>query len=278
MDRRLIYRNILLENQFSDFAQNCRRKGIQICPLKGMGLILSGLYAANERDMEDIDILIRKEDELLIDKLLKESGYYPVVSGERGYHRKGEPAVIDIHTDILYMSKERLRKLWNEMPERKNLKFMSEDEHFIYILAHALVQHACLRASWTEDLRRLLERIPDPAILNKKARNYGVAGLLNIYDKKRFPLKKRGLRGLKHAYVKFIMSVPHFTDKGHFIRPVFAGNFRETSGFIINFIFPSLKFLERRYRFRPVELLFYFRPFLLLIKMVKEPLGMLTGT
>ncbi|MGM0442257.1 MAG: nucleotidyltransferase family protein [Elusimicrobiota bacterium] len=269
MDKRLIYRNILLEKQFSNLVENCRRTGVQLCPLKGMGLLLTGRYRKGERDMEDIDILIKKEDEQKIERILRKNNYYPVKSGEKGYYRKGEPAIIDIHTDILYMNREQLERLWNKMASQETLTFLPDEEHFIYILFHAFVQHGYLRNSWAEDLRRLLKEISQPEILEAKAQKYGLEELLTIYDSQVFWGKREGF---KTGYTKFILSLPHFSEKGHFLRPIYAGNLREKLIFIKKFLFPSLEFLKRRYNFRPAEFLYYCRPFLLMVKMIKAPL------
>ncbi len=269
MDKRLIYRNILLEQQFSEFADCCRRYGVRLTPLKGMGLLLEGVYKEGERDMEDIDILIRKKDVVKVEKIFNKIGYHQVKSGEMGYYRKGHPAVIDIHTDILYMNSGQLRNLWSRMNSKIFLSLLPPVEHFLYILAHSFIQHGRIRKSWKEDLNRLFRKISGPEIIVKKARSYGLNVLLSIYNCQIFNLNHPSL---KSRYVKFVLSLPAFPEKGHFIRPVFAGNFKEKFKFFKNFFFPNLKFLKRRYSFRPVELLFYFRPFMLVFKIIKTPI------
>ncbi len=268
MDSRLIYRNILLENQFRQFFQECLKAGIDICPLKGMGLLLSGHYGPGERDMEDIDVLVRKKDLSKLNKLLRENNYYPVRSGEPGYHRKGEPAVIDIHTDILYMKSKQLKGLWNKMVLKNNLKFLPDEEHFIYIIFHSFVQHGYLSKTWCRDLEKVKQKIKGKDLIRERAESYGLGSLLCLYDSLSFPRKNN----IKSIYLRFIINLPYFPDKGHFLRPLFAGGIKEKIKFFFSFMFPSLSFLKRRYRFRPPELLLYIRPFLLFFKIIKSPL------
>ena len=56
MDKRLIYRNLLITNQAERLIDKCNEENIQLCLLKGAALLQDGVYKIWERDMEDIDI------------------------------------------------------------------------------------------------------------------------------------------------------------------------------------------------------------------------------
>ncbi len=268
MDKRLIYREILLRRQFEEIAGLFSRARVPLSPVKGMGLILSGIYRSGERDMEDIDILVKPRDASSADSILRSSGYRQVRSGEKSYHRTGEPAVIDLHTEIIYLSRERLVSLWDAMSRSGEYFLMSPEEHFIYILVHALIHHGELRDTWKTDLDRLTP-LTDLSLIRKKALIYGIPDLPAIYDDRLFSSEGRSLRT---GYIRFILSLPGFPDKGHFLRPFAAGGFLSTGRFLKEFFFPDEDFLRRRYRVRPVPVMYYLRPLLLVFRAVKTPL------
>lgn len=258
-------------NQIERITKKCNNAGIDICLLKGAALIFDDIYNIWERDMEDIDILIKEEELDKFESLMADSGYSRVCSGERGFYKEGENAVIDVHTGILYISSRQLDKIWEHMKNIKGAKILDKEEHFIYIMHHGLIQHGNLSKLWKDDIKKLMESGLNWEKLKCKLNRYNLTEVFCI------AMKQLGMRvsailhnSLKRKYIEFIISFPSFHDKGHLLRPVTANGIKGMIIFGMKFLFPDLDFLKRRYHFRPAPLMLYFRPFLLLLKILES--------
>jgi hypothetical protein len=260
-------------NQLENIAEACVAAGIDICLLKGTALLVSGVYDVGERDMEDIDILIRKKDLSQFESLMLNMGYKRVCSGEHGFYKDGENAQIDVHTDILYMDEDQLEHVWNNMKLSGVAKIMDDEEHFIYIMHHGVIQHANSMDGWIDDLKRLVLNGLNTDSLAEKINEYNLSEIFVIANKY-LNIPDLGLKSnkLKTFYLNYIIDLPDFDDKGHFLRPVSVSGRRGFVYFIYKFLFPDLNFLSRRYAFRPSEVMLYVRPFLLLLKMLQSAL------
>ncbi len=264
-------------NQIEKVINECNNAGIDICLLKGAALILNGVYKIRERDMEDIDILIKEEELDKFESLMADSGYCKVCSGERGFYKDGENAVIDVHTDILYAGSRQLDKIREHMKNIKGAKILDKEEHFIYIMHHGLIQHGNLSKLWKDDIKKLMESGLNWEKLKCKLNRYNLTEVFYIAMKQLgrmgavlINLSKPPPYSLKRKYIEFIISLPSFHDKGHFLRPVAVRGIKGMIIFGIKFLFPDLDFLKRRYHFRPAPLMLYFRPFLLLLKILES--------
>ena len=152
-----IYRNILILNQLERIVKECKNLNIDICLLKGTALILSNIYNIWEREMEDVDILIRESDLKKFKYLMSNMDYKKVNSGEDGFYKDRENAMIDIHTDILYLDKKQNQNIFKEMKQIKGFKVMCKEDHLLYILHHGLIQHGNAGKKWKEDIIKLIE-------------------------------------------------------------------------------------------------------------------------
>ncbi len=262
---------MLIINQIEKIINECNNAGIDICLLKGAALIFDDIYNIWERDMEDIDILIKEEELDKFESLMADSGYCKVCSGERGFYKEGENAVIDVHTDVLYADDRQVEDIWKNMKNIKDIKILDKEEHFIYIMHHGLIQHGNLSKLWKDDIKKLMESGLNWGKLKCKLNRYNLTEIFYI------AMKQSGMQvpamrynSLKRKYIEFIISLPSFHDKGHLLRPVTANGIKGMIIFGMKFLFPDLDFLKRRYHFRPVPLMLYFRPFLLLLKILES--------
>lgn len=252
-------------------ALECRKAGVRMCLLKGLALIQNGTYEISEREMEDIDLLIKKDDFAKFNNMMLSMGYRLVCSGETGYYKDGENAVIDVHTDVLYAEKEYTDDIWDSMVSVDGMKLLSIEEHFIYIMHHGLIQHGNNDKKWQKDLLKMMKKDRDWEKIKDRLEVYNLKEVfsiaMNVLDK---PAGYLNYNSMKKRYIEFIINKMPSSEKGHYLRPVTARGIKGLISFGIKFLFPDLNFLRRRYRFKPAELMLFLRPFLLLLKMLQS--------
>ncbi|MFH1416072.1 MAG: nucleotidyltransferase family protein [Elusimicrobiota bacterium] len=261
---------MLIINKAEEIAGECRKRNIDLCQLKGSALIISGVYEIWERDMEDIDILIREKDLYKFEYMMRNTGYGKVCSGERGFYKAGENVLIDIHTDIPYARGGMSPGIWKRMKKINGMFVMDDVDHLIYIIYHGLMHHAADTGHWKEDAERLMISGIDGRALEERISRYGLSELFCIASEYCGWEKPRMRQsGLKRKYMELVISMPGFEDKGHFLRPLASKGIKSKLLFFFDFIFPDLDFLERRYRIRPSALMLFFRPLLLMLKVLQ---------
>ena len=118
------------------------------------GYIVKDLYPVPElRYFGDIDFVIRKEDRVKTDLLMKELGFETPENWEPVYTYKRDTEYYEIHTEVLdsEINEGKQRKyfldIWNHAIRLKEHTFVfSLEYHFIYLLAH-LAKHASRRGA-----------------------------------------------------------------------------------------------------------------------------------
>jgi len=260
---------MLILDQIARLVRKCAKKNIVVCLIKGSALLYDGIYAECERDMEDIDILVRPQDLAALEQMLDSMGYRKVCSGEIGYYKEGCNAVLDIHTDLLYADKEQTESVWKRMLDVNGAKVMDPVDHIIYIVHHAVVHHGTLSGYWQEDCKRLLNGIEDMGRLIKKAHDHGLGEVFHI------AAEKIGIETVtvpdcnnlfKLNYIKLMLSLPEYPEKGHFLRFITVRSLGQFLAYVYRFFFPGVTFLKRRYSPIPSVVMIFLRPPVLVIK------------
>jgi hypothetical protein len=91
-----VARHLLIRRLLGAINSQARRGGIALVALKGAALQASGIYAAGERPMGDIDLLARDDDAQAIARLLEACGFAASFTTRR--HQVYEPRVRKIST------------------------------------------------------------------------------------------------------------------------------------------------------------------------------------
>lgn len=78
--REIGVRNMYIQNRLYDLMDSFEREGIQAIVLKGSHLI-HAIYPFGVRPIEDIDLIIEREDWLMADRLIRELGYEDTARG-----------------------------------------------------------------------------------------------------------------------------------------------------------------------------------------------------
>jgi hypothetical protein len=142
-----------------------RQRGLPIVTLKGAALHARGLYAAGERPMADIDILVREQDAGHVAALLAELGYRP--GAVTWKHRAFEPS--EVHASVSTLGEDAAAPVKIEMhtsireplPVRivdiSHMVFPEQPQPGLngYECTAALLSHVLLHASGAMVLREL---------------------------------------------------------------------------------------------------------------------------
>lgn len=265
-----IYRNILLLEQYKKLETSLKNNSIHLIPVKGIGLLLDKVADFKSRELEDIDILVKKEDLENVIEILKEEGYNQVSSGEISYYNSDEFAIVDIHTEIDYINQKRFNTFFDN--DCKNR--LEPLEHIIYIIYHALIHHGINSYKWKEDVKLLLKDV-EIKELEDMFKFYKMKDLYRLsmnyldYTDQEY-IRKPSLR---YRYMDFIIKRCSYDDKGHLIIPFAVSDMKYFFNKLANYLFPGKEFLKRRYETKNTFILAVIRPVLLLLKVFQSTIS-----
>lgn len=171
-------RNVFLLETFTEINKLCRKNNIDIIPLKGIAY-LQTIYKGSiaEREISDIDILVRVEDVPEVSDLLKSIGYacdnysfkpeqpYSIYLNSMVFRRKSAfPYFIHLHWHILntslplFMFRINVQEIFSEsqhcLIDGIDTTMMSKEDSFLHAALHAFL-HSYDRESLKVDLIQL---------------------------------------------------------------------------------------------------------------------------
>lgn len=122
------------------------KNGIAACPLKGW--IMKQLYPRTDmRSMSDVDILIRKRDENVVKKLMKQMNYTKVrFSDDVDVYHKAPGVTIEVHKYLfgeLVQWHRYYENIWDRLvasQDTSNTYEMTAEDFYIYLVVH-MVKH-----------------------------------------------------------------------------------------------------------------------------------------
>ena len=144
-------------------ARACQKENIDLIVLKGGALFLSGVFKLNEREMTDVDILLKDADEKLVKKILKLNHFKEMPNSSDAYFKmiaeNAPPLIIDVHTKLLHMKD--ITKIWSSKflslsKQNSNLLIMPYEDGFLHLIAHNLLHHGSFPEKAKKDLIEFL--------------------------------------------------------------------------------------------------------------------------
>jgi hypothetical protein len=155
-----IARNVFLLGEVESLQAAFAQAGVQVIFLKGIAMILREVAGIGERDMTDIDILVRGTERARADGILKGLGYSR--EGQRDYARiSGAGAVFDSYVDLhdkLWHGEETF--IWEEATSvacgRCQVLTLTLEAMAVHCMAHSLLSRGCLDVRAHRDLRMIL--------------------------------------------------------------------------------------------------------------------------
>lgn len=197
-------RNILILEELRKIDEKI---DFEFIVFKGAGLILNGVYEISQRQMSDVDVLIKKESYNRFVCLLKEMGYRSIENGENSFYKvithNFPPVIVDLHFDFFGFSFEKVKYL--KKSGYKNLRVLSDEYMFLFLAIHSILNHAYFDERTQNELRLLIERNKNEEFLKRlilEAKKYGYSYILGRI------LKKFGFEAKLSLTFREIISIP----------------------------------------------------------------------
>ncbi len=172
MDKKKIIsvRNMLF---ISELERLEKRVSFDIAVFKGAAYLLKNIYAIDEREMSDVDLLVEKEYFNDFVKILYDNGYHEIENGNHAFYRcvlkDFPPVIFDLHSEIFGLD------FWEFEIEGlagfKNLKTFSDVDLFIISVLHAILNHAFVDEGLKDLFKRLKKKYGDEFELELKRKN-----------------------------------------------------------------------------------------------------------
>lgn len=272
-----LVRNLLLFKELEDLLAELAAGPVKPVLLKGAALLATGSADPRHRLMQDIDLLVRPEELAGLMAALKKQGFEKL-AGNPSQFRKNE-LDLDVHTDIWYLEIEE-QQLFHERARavpvgERTARIPAPEDHLIFILAHAAIQHGELEPKWADDIRALIKRyradIDFPGVWARLTQ-WGLAPAVAWFlDRSAIYLPGNSSPGNRfHALL-----LDHFPpiNKGHLLQIIFTRSWRFRLRHIKKSFFPDASFLILRYDLKSPAQVFLWRllrPFLLLCNLIRS--------
>ena len=280
----ILAKNIIFLQETEKLISIFNKEEIDIMLIKGIAFLEIGYSDLSKRPLEDIDLLILPETLPKVKEILYKNGYKLLSTGEWTFYKENPFIILDIHTDIFYLTPKEFRKLWKNSPyyvvlDKYKTKIMNPIDSIIYSIFHQLIHHGFLRDYWIEDIYNIIQKHKSPDFFKKleeKIKEYRFSSFFYIF----FSKLNRIYPGI--IPLDFISSLKSSTflhkcllktktyNVGHILRFLSLRWGRKIK-FMYDTLFPTLDFLKRRYpAFAWLGLfLIFLRPFFLIIEIFK---------
>ncbi len=287
-----IGRNIILFEELKKILGFFNSAKVEVMLLRGSFFITVNDLFFLTREMEDIDIAVRKRDFEKAVKIVKSQGYVLVKSGEWAFAKKGSLAALDIHKgffgDDFFYEDEFWRCSKEISVSGFKARVLSPPHQIFYSVWHSAVHHICFKRKWMEDMarfekiygdginwseivflaRRLRVEIPFYTFFKKQAA-VSIGFVPHNVISELCPKTVSG-KFLLFLYSLIAEKNRKISEIGHLSKFLFSGNFIAKLRFVANYFFPKRDFMERRYSFKNAPILYLVRPFLAFYKLSRE--------
>jgi hypothetical protein len=161
-------------------VKSLREAGVRVAAIKGVAFAKSLYAAPAERPMNDVDLLVARDQREAAEQALRKLGFEP---GNSALLHHAKPwflgdFVIDLHTNIIAPGRARidLQHVWSRTspgwPE--GAETLAPEDSLAFHLIHLARNRLCLPLINVVDTARHVERITDPRTVLVQAREWGL--------------------------------------------------------------------------------------------------------
>lgn len=247
------------------------RAGLAPIVLKGDSLARV-LYRSDpeRRPHVDIDWLAPREELETVSTILLDHHWKPVPDSPGNYFQPGRiSARVDLHSELWFVPESE----WQAFDSRSvaledlaPLRMPSLTDHFIIVAVHALLGHAHLRSTWTEDLTRLVLAGVEIEPTLERASRWGVEGPVRLAfehvatsegaEGAQGPVEKEPMGWFdrfREDLIRDLLSRPETPDVGHLLKWLYLPDLKSRLAALTRQLAPDRSFLASRYRDLPVS-------------------------
>jgi len=245
-------RNILLLNTLEEIEPFLLKENIEIIILKGAALIELDIFDISEREMSDLDILLKEKDSKKFIKILKNIGFAEMPNSSSAFIKNIKenflPIIINLHTYLPYI--KNIDELFNEKIKiRNNIYSLSIPDIIIFSIVHSILNHGYFDLKTKNDIKKIFEKYKTMkenllTEISKKSEKLKISKLIHKAlleceignTKNKFNIKEFFLTPFINLAFK-----KHY-NFNEYILPVFY-----TPSYAFKMIFPDREFMLKRY-------------------------------
>ncbi len=298
-------RNMYLYGELRNIADAFRNAGLEVVALKGVALAGMVYRDVGLRPMMDIDLLVRKDDIELAQRIMADLHYTMAVKykseqwfREKHFHlppyrHREKPVVVEIHWHVTENVSDVDMQKWWERAENKNLmgcriKVLSPEDMLVHLCIH-LYDHGYANAFVLRGLCDIYETLRhfeaeiDWELLRSQTKKQGIEKKVHsmlylvqsFYDQSGRSPGMIKLQGVDHHLLGMLVKSLFAEDaKGrmnsYLLKSMFYDGFLKKARYLLPKIFPSRKEMSMRYPISHLSrmMLFYYllHPFHLMAK------------
>ncbi|MGC9070381.1 MAG: nucleotidyltransferase family protein, partial [Elusimicrobiales bacterium] len=148
-------RNTILLNEIYKMDSSFYEEGIIAILIKGAALILKGYIRFCEREMSDVDVVVRERDYDKVVRILEKKGFDEIKDGRHAYYRGvGDmfaPVIFDVHS---YFSNLKFDDIeFEDLDDCKAFKLPSDSDLLIITAVHSVIKHGFFDDRCLKDFR-----------------------------------------------------------------------------------------------------------------------------
>ncbi|MBI4655884.1 MAG: nucleotidyltransferase family protein [Elusimicrobia bacterium] len=163
MKNDVLSRNILLMDAARVLAEECFNRGIPVVFLKGAALLELGIFKFPEREMTDIDVLIRKHERHAVEKTVLSMGFREMENSSSAFVKTenpfSPPVIIDVHADLRHLKNtdDFFKEAFSPDNALSHILVPSTEDLFLHLACHPLLHHGHLGDKAVRDAKKVLE-------------------------------------------------------------------------------------------------------------------------
>ncbi|MEW6040404.1 MAG: nucleotidyltransferase family protein, partial [Elusimicrobiota bacterium] len=151
----LLAKNLLIRKQATEAVRALESCGVDAILLKGVALMEISPEYSFEREVEDIDILIKPGYLGRAVSALESAGYVRVPSDPFAFVSPDYPVPVDISEGLWYLSNEENKKVFDNSLRAGDFRILSPADFLTHLYCHSQLHHARNEKKWLRDIEVL---------------------------------------------------------------------------------------------------------------------------
>ena len=152
-------RNVILLNELDKIDRILDRENIEAGVIKGCSMILNNIYDIDEREMSDVDLIVKKDDYEKVIGILYDIGYKKIEKGRNSFYKeigkKFAPIIFDIHYEFLGI---KYLDIDFKYCGYKKIKSASPSDELMITASHSIVKHSFFGDRERKDFLRIYQK------------------------------------------------------------------------------------------------------------------------
>lgn len=156
LEQQTAFRNILIFSELEEVLHALTCASIEVIVLKGAAFAHTLYPDLNQRELTDVDLLVKTKDFPAIDNILHTLGYRNLENSTTSYVKDGVvPVLLDLNDHIRHLALP-VSHLWNNavpvVIARVQTLMLCPQDNLIHVIGHMAVSHGTPLRKWLQDV------------------------------------------------------------------------------------------------------------------------------